>query len=441
MVRLGFTMAWMTDTEQNEPLEGGPDAGKTPRPTKDVWPEPTLWQRLRPNWLDDGRLTTVLRWVAAIVWVFIVVGGTGVAYATYDFHKQYDGRILPGAEVVRVDIGGMTFDRALAAVQTAVEPELSRRIELEWKKKTWGVTPRELGAESDARELVEEALNASNRATWVDKAQMRVLGTDDWFVRNAAVIYPEGAVKGFVRGLASGFDREARDATVDYSTGWVEVVPHENGRAMRVGRTAETLQSALENDAHTATVSAKTIKAEVKSHAFDEVLLLRIGENKLYLYEDGEITHDWLVATGQPEYPTPTGIYEITEKRYMPTWVNPDPTGWGADMPASIPPGPSNPLGLRALNWSAPAIRFHGTSATYSLGYNASHGCVRMSNEEVIGLYDMIDVGTPIVSTVVAPLRPLYASAPDPTVVAEDAPDASDGDDAGGSGDRKKKKN
>ncbi len=92
-------------------------------------------------------------------------------------------------------------------------------------------------------------------------------------------------------------------------------------------------------------------------------------------------------------------------------------------MPESIPPGPGNPLGLRAINWSAPAIRFHGTSATYSLGFNAPHGCVRMANSDVIELYDLIEVGTPIVSTVVAPAKPLYADAPDPTVVPEDAGD------------------
>ncbi|MDQ3981917.1 MAG: L,D-transpeptidase, partial [Actinomycetota bacterium] len=85
------------------------------------------------------------------------------------------------------------------------------------------------------------------------------------------------------------------------------------------------------------------------------------------------------------------------------------------------PPGPGNPLGLRAINWTAPAIRFHGTSALYSLGYNASHGCVRMSNEDVIELYDMIDVGTPIVSVVAGPFRPLYASSPDPVLVEDDA--------------------
>jgi hypothetical protein len=153
------------------------------------------------------------------------------------------------------------------------------------------------------------------------------------------------------------------------------------------------------------------------------VLLVRIGENKLYLYEDGKITHEWTVATGQPEYMTPTGEFEVELKRYMPTWVNPAPDTWGADMPAMIPPGPGNPLGLRAINWTAPAIRFHGTSALYSLGYNASHGCVRMANEDVIELYDMIEVGTPIISVVAGPLKPMYSSSSfdDPTPVEPEA--------------------
>ncbi|HEX2196650.1 MAG TPA: L,D-transpeptidase, partial [Actinomycetota bacterium] len=66
--------------------------------------------------------------------------------------------------------------------------------------------------------------------------------------------------------------------------------------------------------------------------------------------------------------------------------------------------------------------RFHGTSATYSLGYNASHGCVRMSNADVIQLYDMIEVGTPIVSVVAGPLKPMYSSSSfDPNPVEPEA--------------------
>jgi hypothetical protein len=107
----------------------------------------------------------------------------------------------------------------------------------------------------------------------------------------------------------------------------------------------------------------------------------------------------------------------------MPTWVNPAPDTWGASMPESIPPGISNPLGLRALNWSAPAIRFHGTQAIYSLGYNASHGCVRMANEDVIELYDLVDVGTPIISLEFGSYDPLYTST---SVIDQETTDSSD---------------
>jgi lipoprotein-anchoring transpeptidase ErfK/SrfK len=128
------------------------------------------------------------------------------------------------------------------------------------------------------------------------------------------------------------------------------------------------------------------------------VLLLDQSEHRLTLLVDGQRTRDWIVAVGTGDYPTPLGRYSVTLKRHLPTWVNPSPDGWGSDMPESIPPGPGNPLGVRALNWDAPAIRFHGTQAVDSLGTDASHGCVRMSNADVTELYDLVDVGAVIIS-------------------------------------------
>jgi lipoprotein-anchoring transpeptidase ErfK/SrfK len=55
-------------------------------------------------------------------------------------------------------------------------------------------------------------------------------------------------------------------------------------------------------------------------------------------------------------------------------------------------------LGVAAVYWDASGIRFHGTSDIGSIGTPASHGCVRMYNEDVTELYDMVDVGTPIIS-------------------------------------------
>ena len=353
----------------------------------------------------------------------LLLSGAGAAWATYDYTNDYAGRLLPGAIIAGVEVGGMAPEEAVEAVREAIRPRLDQVITISDGDKDWTVTPRELGARNDAEQAVADAIAASLSTTFVDRMQMRLLGDELEFARDVGIRYPKQGVRGFIEGIAANYDKEARDAGIDYSTGWVEFVPARTGRKVVRATSRASLMSALRSGEDDVDLAVKTLEPEMKTGDFDQVLLVRIGENKLYLYQDGKITHTWSVATGQPEYPTPTGLFEVTLKRYMPTWVNPSPDTWGADMPAEIPPGINNPLGLRAINWSAPAIRFHGTQALYSLGYNASHGCVRMSNDDVIELYDLIDVGTPIVSTVVAPLKPLYASAPDPTIVPEDEGD------------------
>lgn len=61
----------------------------------------------------------------------------------------------------------------------------------------------------------------------------------------------------------------------------------------------------------------------------------------------------------------------------------------------TIPPGPANPIKAR---WMAiyEGAGIHGTEETASLGSAASHGCVRMAIADVEGLYDEVEVGTPI---------------------------------------------
>ncbi len=350
--------------------------------------------------------------------VVVIVALSGVSYATYNYSQKYEGKILPGAVVAGVDVSGMRPGRALKAVKKTLHSELNRKITVSWGRKRWMVTPHELGARSNARAMVKQAVAASEEASFTTLVKMRLMGAELDLDRSVAITRPRRGVNGFIERIASTLNRKPVDARMDYSSGWIEIVPQRDGRTVLVDKSKEALKKALRASREEAKLAVQIQPAEVTTDAWPQVLLLRNGENKLYLYEDGEITHSYSIAAGLPEYPTPEGLFEVTEKRYLPTWVNPDPKGWGKDLPKEIGPGPDNPLGLRALNWSAPAIRFHGTAATYSLGYNASHGCVRMSNSDVIELYNIVDVGTPIVSTVVAPLKPLYTSAPDPTVVA-----------------------
>jgi lipoprotein-anchoring transpeptidase ErfK/SrfK len=117
-----------------------------------------------------------------------------------------------------------------------------------------------------------------------------------------------------------------------------------------------------------------------------------------YLYNyDGKLQKSFRTAIGMPGYPTPTGTYRIGRKVKWPTWTNPG-GGWGAGMPSFIGPGPSNPLGTRAIyvydGKKDTGVRFHGTTNRNSIGTAASHGCLRMKREAVEALYPLVPVNT-----------------------------------------------
>jgi len=337
--------------------------------------------------------------ILAVLLGIMGLGAAGVAYATYDYSSEYEGKFLPGITVAGIDVTGMRADEALAAVKDEIEPQLDRAITVKFKGRKWTTTPRELGAHGNAQAVVDEALAASERASFMDKVGIRFLDNRLDFQRDVAITYPSKGARELVGKIAGKVDTEPVDAQLDYSTGWVKITESEQGTKVDQDKSSRRLRQALRGGGNSVDVAYKTLKPKVTSDAFDQVLLVRHGERKLYLYENGKITSSWTVAVGQPNFPTPTGVYEVTELRYMPTWVNPAPDTWGSDMPAEIAPGTSNPLGVRAINWSAPAIRFHGTENLSSLGTAASHGCVRMSNEDVVELYDRIKVGASIVST------------------------------------------
>lgn len=103
-----------------------------------------------------------------------------------------------------------------------------------------------------------------------------------------------------------------------------------------------------------------------------------------------------------------TGSAVIGRKVEWPSWrptdemIERDPQLYGEFEGNSdrMPGGPGNPLGARALYFYRDgrdtAIRIHGTTDPDSIGRNASSGCFRMRNEDVIALYDEVPIGTPV---------------------------------------------
>jgi L,D-transpeptidase ErfK/SrfK len=137
------------------------------------------------------------------------------------------------------------------------------------------------------------------------------------------------------------------------------------------------------------------VQPKVADDTLGRTIVVRVDRNELDLYDGFHVMRTWNVATAKPGFTTPVGDWTIYDKQVDPTWHNPAPDGWGAGEPLVVGPGPGNPMGPRALYITAPGlIRIHGTSDPASIGRYASHGCIRMQNDEVTALYPLVPVGT-----------------------------------------------
>jgi lipoprotein-anchoring transpeptidase ErfK/SrfK len=96
------------------------------------------------------------------------------------------------------------------------------------------------------------------------------------------------------------------------------------------------------------------------------------------------------------------GAASVGRKATWPAWYPTDEMRSDAPgIPRRIPPGADNPLGARALylyqNGRDTLYRIHGTSEPWTIGAEASSGCIRMINEDVIDLYARVRPGSKVV--------------------------------------------
>jgi len=66
-------------------------------------------------------------------------------------------------------------------------------------------------------------------------------------------------------------------------------------------------------------------------------------------------------------------------------------------LPRFMAGGEGNPLGARAMYIGGTIYRIHGTNQPSSIGKRVSSGCIRMLNEDVIDLYNRVNIGTKVV--------------------------------------------
>ena len=106
-----------------------------------------------------------------------------------------------------------------------------------------------------------------------------------------------------------------------------------------------------------------------------------------------------------------SGIAKVGSKTEWPPW-HPTPGEISRlGVPKFVAPGPDNPMGSRALylysGGKDTLFRIHGTNQPEYIGASISSGCIRMTNEDVIDLYDRVGLGT-----VVVVLEPKHGDSP-----------------------------
>jgi lipoprotein-anchoring transpeptidase ErfK/SrfK len=122
-------------------------------------------------------------------------------------------------------------------------------------------------------------------------------------------------------------------------------------------------------------------------------LVVRLRKRRVDVYKNRVLQISYPVAVGQPGWETPKGKFQVIEMQKNPGWTHPL-------TQKVVPPGRDNPLGERWIAFWTDGnnyIGFHGTPDRRSIGKAASHGCVRMYNEHVRELYQLVKPGTPVI--------------------------------------------
>ncbi|MBS1870519.1 MAG: L,D-transpeptidase family protein [Actinobacteria bacterium] len=332
--------------------------------------------------------------VAAIALVFAAVG----AWA-YD-HGRRD-TIAKGVRIGGVDVGGMSTAQARATLRSELLSRLRRPVVVTYDGRRVVLSARRAGVAVNVDAALDAAL-ARSRDGWFGARVARELSGGS--VRadvQPRVVYSRLAVAHFVAQVGDGFDRPARDASIDFTPTKLAPVTGQDGVTVERRPLRRAIVHALTTPAapHTVVVHARTVKPKVTTAQlaakYPTVITVDRASFRLRLWKDLKLVKTYTIAVGRAGLETPAGVYTINDKQVNPSWHVPN-SAWAGDLAGkTIPPGPDDPIKARWMGIYAGA-GIHGTDEIDSLGSAASHGCIRMAIPDVIDLYDRVPLGTTV---------------------------------------------
>jgi lipoprotein-anchoring transpeptidase ErfK/SrfK len=324
----------------------------------------------------------------------------GVASLLVYDQAQAD-QIAAGVRVDGVDVGGLDRAQARARLQLRVAQPLDRAVVVHAGARTFTLTPARAGVQVDVNRLVDQAISESRSGSILDRIQ-RDVGVQSLDARlPVRPSLSQDALDAFVSRIEQAVGVPARAATVVARPRGLVVRRDRPGVAVRRAALERELRYALTvrwaphefRAPLRDTVKGPTLQALRARYA--AFIVVNRSTFKLKLYRHLRLAHVYPIAVGRQGLETPAGLYDVQWKQVDPPWHVPNSAWAGALAGRTIPPGPLDPIKARWLAFNGGA-GIHGTDETSSIGHAASHGCIRMLIPDVIQLYSLTPVHSPV---------------------------------------------
>ncbi|MDX6683201.1 MAG: L,D-transpeptidase ErfK/SrfK [Solirubrobacteraceae bacterium] len=343
------------------------------------------------------RRSHILVAVAALTVVLLCSGSV----LAYDASRK--DAIARGVTVGAVDVGGLSAAAARAKLRASMLDRLRRPLVILAGERRFPLTAREAHVDVDVDEMVAAAIRRGRAGSIVSRTWRGLTGGAVDASVTPRVGYSRPAVQRLVDRVRTSMSREPVDANISVAGDRVKMRHSVSGLAVDPRRLRAKVQHALVNDI----VGERAVRADLRrispkvttkrlASKYPVVLTVDRAQFRITLFKKLKKAVTYPIAVGQAGLETPAGRYEIHNKAVNPAWSVPN-SSWAGSLAGSVIPGgaPNNPLKARWLG-VYDGVGVHGTDARYSIGSNASHGCIRMLVEDVVKLYDQVPVGTPI---------------------------------------------
>ena len=324
-----------------------------------------------------------------------------LALAMYVYDHSRRDLIAKGVTIAGVSVGGLHEHAALAKISRELGARLDRPVRVHLGPHRWVLDPRRARLTLDVPNMVAQAVGVSRGGSIFSRTFRGVFGGSVKRDIPLVVSYSHRAIAALTADVRAGINRAPRDASVEPSATSLRKVPSRDGLKVDSDRLGSRVQQALiaGGPGRSVTVPFHRIKPAASigelAGRYPAYIVIDRSAFRLRFYHHLKLADTYEIAVGMEGLETPPGVHKIEWKEVNPAWHVPNKAWAGSLAGTVVPPGPADPLKARWMGFYNGA-GIHGTDAVYSLGTAASHGCIRMSIPDVVELYELVPLHTPI---------------------------------------------